>query len=145
MVSFPRERQIRASILATLRIPGADSHHERHSTLYDCLSQYDVSQSRSVRISEDEKRYYTLSRQCTESNCVRMYIVHCLFDSNCGDMHSVHGRLMVDNTYEFQHSSLAHFVPFDSRFASQTQPTQSVQASECRSDYRDSCTNAAWS
>ena len=61
-----------------------------------------LSHSRSVRISEDKNRYYTSSGQCTESNCVRMYIVHCLSESNCAGMYSVHGRVMVDNMYEFQ-------------------------------------------
>ena len=30
-------------------------------------------------------------------------IVHCLSESNCARMYSVHGRVMVDNMYEFQH------------------------------------------
>ena len=52
------------------------------------------------------------------------------------ELHSVHGRVMVDNGYEFQHSSSAQIAPFDARFASQTRkrphlPTQlqSVAAS----------------
>ena len=49
--------------------------------------------------------------------------------------------------YEFRHStSRADCTFFDARLGSQTEkkarlPTQSVQASECRSDLHDSCTN----
>ena len=32
-----------------------------------------------------------------------MYIVHCLSESNCAGMNSVHGRVIADNMYESQH------------------------------------------
>ena len=41
--------------------------------------------------NEDKSRYYTWSGLCTEGNCAGMY--------------SVYGRVIVDNMYEFQHSS----------------------------------------
>ena len=34
-----------------------------------------------------------------------MYIMHSLSESNCAGMYSVHGRVMVVNMYEIQHSS----------------------------------------
>ena len=45
---------------------------------------------------------------------------------------------------------LAKVATFDVRFASQTRkrarlPPQSVEASECGSDHRDSCADTAWS
>ena len=55
-----------------------------------------------MRISGDKNRYYTSSRLYTQSNCVRLCIVHCLSDSNCARMYNVHGRVMVNNMYEFQ-------------------------------------------
>ena len=38
--------------------------------------------------SQEKNRYYTLSGLCTESNCAGMY--------------SVHGRVIVNNMFEFQ-------------------------------------------
>ena len=54
-------------------------------------------------INEDKIGYDTRSGVCLESYCVRVYNVHCLSGSNCAGMYSVHGRVIVDNMYEFQY------------------------------------------
>ena len=57
---------------------------------------------------------------------------------------------LLTTCMNFNTPPLAQIAPFDARFASQTRkkarlPTQSVQASECRSDRHGSCTSTAWS
>ena len=57
---------------------------------------------------------------------------------------------LLTTCMNFNAPPLARIAPFDARFASQTRKkarllTQSVQASECRSDHHGSCTITAWS
>ena len=56
---------------------------------------------------------------------------------------------LLTTCMNFNTPPLAQIAPFDARFARQTRkkarlPTQSVQASECRSDHHGSCTITAW-
>ena len=41
-----------------------------------------------------------------------MYSVHCLSESDCAGMYSVHARVFVDNMYEFQYFFLLFYFSF---------------------------------
>ena len=70
-----------------------------------------------------------------------MYIVHCLSESNCAGMYSVHGRVTVDNMCEFQHSSSRADCTFDVRFASQTRKKARLPTQK-RSSFREATITA---